>query len=63
MAYVKRKPGDIIAEKYVLLELAGKDKHGYLFGKFNCPYCNNTFISRIADVSKGHTKSCGCLAL
>ena len=63
MAYIKRKPGDIIADKYLLLEITGKDKSGYLFGKFNCPYCNNIFISRIADVSKGHTRSCGCLGL
>ena len=62
MAYVKHYPGEIIKEGYVLLEQAGKDKNGYILGKFSCPYCETLFITRIADIKKGHTKSCGCLA-
>lgn len=27
---------------------------------FQCPYCSNTFISRIQDVKQGKARSCGC---
>lgn len=63
MSYVKHFIGEVIAEGYPLLEQTGKDRNGYLLGKFNCPFCNTIFESRIADVKKGHTKSCGCLSI
>ena len=31
------------------------------FGRFECPYCDNTFESRISSVNIGDTKSCGCI--
>lgn len=63
LPYVKHYIGEIINEKYTVLELPGKDKSGYVLATFQCPYCDKLFTTRIADVSKGHTKSCGCLAL
>ena len=31
------------------------------FGRFECPYCENTFECRISSVNSGDTKSCGCI--
>ena len=31
------------------------------FGRFECPYCENTFECRISSVNIGDTKSCGCI--
>ena len=62
MPYVKHYVGEVINENYTILALTGKDKNGYILAEFKCPFCNNLFTTRIADVSKGHTKSCGCLA-
>ena len=63
LPYVKHFVGEVINNQYQILELTGKDKSGYILAKFQCPYCDNIFNTRIADVSKGHTKSCGCLAI
>ena len=34
---------------------------GFRFGRFECPYCDNTFECRISSVTHGETRSCGCI--
>ena len=53
-------------KKPKLIEDLGKRKftensQGYRFGRFGCPYCENTFECRISSVNSGDTRSCGCL--
>ena len=55
-------------EKYIkpkLIEDLGMRKFTenskeYRFGRFECPYCENTFECRISSVNSGDTRSCGC---
>lgn len=59
----KYNPGDLLGEnKIKLLYRTKKDKNNIWFGIFQCPFCSNTFETRISDVVKNHTRSCGCLA-
>ena len=40
---------------------ATENSKEYRFGRFECPYCENTFECRISSVNSGDTKSCGCI--
>lgn len=58
----KYNPGDKLGENHLeLLERTRKQGNDWL-GKFRC-FCGQIFESRISDVAKSHTRSCGCLAL
>ena len=46
--------------KLTLISFAGRNKHRQLMGKFQCD-CGETSKARVAAVSGGYTKSCGCL--
>lgn len=37
-----------------------KKDRSHDYGKFQCPFCPKTFISRVSDVINEHTVSCGC---
>lgn len=39
-----------------------KSSHGYSYrrAEFVCGFCGKTFVSKITDVKRGATKSCGC---
>lgn len=37
-----------------------KSKQKYIYGRYQCQYCNEEFEATIYNVRKGATKSCGC---
>jgi hypothetical protein len=41
-------------------ELPTRTKGRHKLGLFQCPFCPNTFISRIDQIYSEHTTSCGC---
>jgi hypothetical protein len=47
--------------RLVVLEEAGRNKHGDLFLKCKCD-CGNVTIARSGNIRRGHTTSCGCYA-
>lgn len=47
--------------KPTLLSVVGSDSNGNRTGLFQCCYCGTEWITRIRNVDKGLTKSCGCL--
>lgn len=55
-----------VTDKPMLIENLGKiyrtenSKYKTHCGIFRCPLCGNEFMSLIYDVTRGHTKSCGC---
>lgn len=56
------KPGDLLGpDKIELVRYTNKDKNRKWFGDFICPRCGQTFNSRINNVVKGETRSCGCI--
>lgn len=58
MSYIKHRVGDTV-NGIKCVELAGRkcDRQQYVF---QCPYCENTFITFMYNVTSGHAKSCGC---
>lgn len=56
----KYNPGDKIGPYNVLMLERLDKRNGHWYGKFQCPYCNNTFIAAISKVSTGNTRSCKC---
>lgn len=65
MAAIKYQAGQILGQ-YGVIYLEEVEPHITPCGSkqrralFQCPYCSNTFISRIQDVKQGKTRSCGC---
>ena len=37
-----------------------KSRQKYIYGRYQCQYCNQEFEATIYNVRKGATKSCGC---
>lgn len=58
----KESIGKIYGE-ILVIEIAGKDKHGKTTILAECQHCSNKtrFITRLADVRFGRTASCGCV--
>lgn len=62
MGKTKYNNGDYIGVNNILLiKRTTKNKNGQWNALFQCPYCENIFESKIANVVNGHTTSCGCL--
>lgn len=58
MSYIKHRVGDVVnGIKCIGLADRKCDRQQYCF---QCPYCENTFITFMYNVSSGHAKSCGC---
>ncbi len=47
-------------KKVILLKRVPNDKYSHKRGLFKC-YCGKEFITLLYDISRGQTKSCGCL--
>lgn len=61
MGRFKYNPGDRIGPYQILmLERTFKESCGQWHAKFECPYDNNIFETRIKNVVCGDTQSCGC---
>lgn len=55
----KYKTGDIIGNNITFIEDVHSEKIGR-FAKLRC-HCGKEFISQLSNITKLHTKSCGCL--
>lgn len=57
---LKYKEGDKIGPYKIKIVKRITEQYNYK-GEFECPYCNNHFITQISSVLTGATKSCGCI--
>lgn len=61
MGKFKYNDGDLVGPHQILMiKRTSKDFNNKWKGIFQCPYCKNTFESRINSVQSGLTQSCGC---
>lgn len=58
----KYQNGDLIGPYKIKMikRLEKKDKTNHYYGLFICPKCEKIFESKISNVSRGCSTSCGC---